>query len=233
MTTPTPTRAIGFALEQKWNEAIAENEQLLNQNPSDIETLNRLGFALMKKGYLKKAKAQYKKVLSIDSAHPIASKMLKRLEGATFDKQASMISTNPFIFLEEPGRTKMVTLCKLAGHKILFSLSPGQKVVLIPKRFTIEVRSTQKIYLGVLPDDLSYRLLPFIAGGNEYEAYVNHVEKNELSIFIKELKRGKKFRTTPSFISTNSNYTPFIREDLLQPGTQFEPGELGHDEEER
>ncbi len=57
-------------------------------------------------------------------------------------------------------------------------------------------------YIGMLPDDLCKRLIKFIHGGNKYEAYTRTTANNKISIFIRELKRVKRYKNNPSFIST-------------------------------
>lgn len=216
MTTSSPLTAINLALAQKWDEAIAANKELLINNPLDIDALKRIAYAYLKSGDIAKAKRHYRTILSLDKNNPVALKALKRIEsGGAIDTNNH--APSPMMFLEEPGRTKIVPLVNLAPSKTLFGVMPAQKVHLVVKKYTIEVRDDHKHYLGALPDDLAHRLIKLIVGGNEYEAYVKHVDKNELSIFMKETKRSKKFKNLPSFsISSLTSYNPYIQEGLLR-----------------
>jgi hypothetical protein len=54
-------------------------------------------------------------------------------------------------------------------------------------------------YLGVIPEDLSQKLIRFINGGNQYQGFIKSVDRQKLEVFIKEVSRSKKFLTTPSF----------------------------------
>jgi hypothetical protein len=57
--------------------------------------------------------------------------------------------------------------------------------------------------LGALPDDIAYRLIRFLKGGNTFEVFVKNVSKNCLMVFIKETARGKKFFSQPTFINNS------------------------------
>ena len=74
MSTPLKTLAIQKALSNDWKEASEINLQLVNENPQDIDSLNRLGFSFMKLGLYPKSKDAYKKVLTLDKTNPIAVK---------------------------------------------------------------------------------------------------------------------------------------------------------------
>ena len=77
---PSKDFAIKYALENNWEKAYKENLRLLDQNPTDIDTLNRIAHALIKLAKYRKAKSYYQKVLDIDETNPIALKNLRRLE---------------------------------------------------------------------------------------------------------------------------------------------------------
>lgn len=198
-------RAIKSALAQNWKEAIRLNQELLDLNSENVAALNRLAFAYLKSGSIPSAKTTYKKVLKIDKYNPIALKNLKWLTNLSrkdIDHDTT-VSPSPTIFLEEPGKTKIVNLVNPAPFRVLCNVMTAQKVMLHPKKHAIEVRNIKGIYLGALPDDLSHRLLRFISAGNTYDAYIKNVEKNNISIFIRELKRCRKFLHHPSFSLVN------------------------------
>ncbi|RJR15216.1 tetratricopeptide repeat protein [Candidatus Microgenomates bacterium] len=193
--------AIKAALDQNWKEAIRLNQELLEQEAEDIAALNRLAYAYIKTGSIASAKTTYKKVLKIDHYNPIALKNLKWLNNISKQdiQKDTDSSPSPTIFIEEPGKTKVVTLVNPAPIKTLCNVMTAQKVVLHPKKFTIEIRTTHNVYLGALPDDIAHRLLKFIAGGNTYDVYIKNIQKNVVTVFIKESKRGRKFTQYPSF----------------------------------
>ena len=73
------TQAIQTALVGDWAKAIDINQLILQEEPEDIDTLNRLAFAFLSTGNPKDAKNLYEKVLSLDMQNPIAIRNLKRL----------------------------------------------------------------------------------------------------------------------------------------------------------
>lgn len=200
--------AINAALAQDWPSAISVNQKLLSENKNDISTLNRLAHAYAQTGKLDEAKKIYKKILSLDKYNIIALKNLDKLNSLPKSgkavKAAQSVpnySLSPVQFLEEPGKTKTVSLINTAPASVLSHLNPGSPVVLLPKKHSVDVRTIGKTYLGVLPDDFSFKLLRFLKAGYEYESFIKNASKNSISIFIREIKRAKRFKSQPSFLT--------------------------------
>lgn len=234
------TLAIEAALRQDWNTAIKINEELLKTNPNDIETLNRLAFALMGRGDLEKAKKHYIKILKLDHFNPIASKNLNKLGSIrprAFKKRLKMNAnsqpTNLInLFLEEIGKTKIAKLKNIAEGHIISQLKPGDEVVLSIKRRSIFILDKNKTYLGALPDDLSHRLIQFMKYGNKYQAFVKSVEKNDVVIFIKEVERASRFKNQPSFSNTSLTYLTSVRDEIFEDQEKPQVATLEELEEE-
>lgn len=210
--TPLPEVAIAAALAQNWKEAIKINTAILKQNKTDIDALNRLGFAYLQSGQFTSAKKMFQKVLKIDPYNQIASRNSKKL---TSIKRKDLVRTtggklSPLMFLEEPGKTKIVVCVNPAPKNVLSTLVAGQEVQLKARNHAVEVRDERNAYLGVLPDDLSFKLIKFLAGGNRYQTLIKGVGKNTLTVFLRETARGKRFAHQPSFITTTS-FLPFSR----------------------
>ena len=224
----TSQAAIDEALKNNWDAAITLNKQILKENPTDIEALNRLGFALSETRNVKEAKKIFKKVLQINRFNPIALKNLKRLElfkegkvkiGRTTHPNGQVkMRVNHFasLFLEEVGKTKVVNLINIAEAKIISTLHSTDEVILIPRRRGVAAVTTDNEYIGALPDDIARRLFLLMKGGNEYEAYIKSVDRNEISIFIRETKRQPKFRNQASFLGKGSVYYTTVREEAFQ-----------------
>jgi hypothetical protein len=191
-------QAIQTALIGDWTSAINFNQQILQAEPDDIDTLNRLAFAFLSSGNQKEAKTLYEKVLSLDMKNPIAIRNLKRV-GDPSTKRTSILINN--LFIEEPGKTKVMDLINIADKKVIGYLRSGEKLVLTIKRSKIFVLDLENQFIGMLPDDTGQRLIKFIEAGNEYEAYVRTGDSNRVSIFMRETKRVKKFKNQPSFVS--------------------------------
>jgi tetratricopeptide (TPR) repeat protein len=213
MTTVPPAAddAIAAALIQDWKKAISLNSAILKVNKTDLDALCRLGFAYLKSGQFTSAKRIYQKVLALDEYNQIATKNLKKL---TSLKKKDVENTpgslmSPMIFLEEPGKTKIVECVHVAPSTVLSTLSAGQEVQMKVKNHAVEIRENDT-YIAALPDDMSFKLGRMIAGGNTYQAIVKAVDKKSIKVLIRELSRGKKFAKQPSFTSTTS-YVSFAK----------------------
>lgn len=223
-------QAIDAALRQDWKEAIKLNSSIIKNDQTNIDAFNRLAFAYLKNGQMKKSKETFEKTLKIDPYNQIACKNLKKIH---IVKKCSLFASenqniSPLLFLEEPGKTKIIPCINAAQVHTLSALSCGQKVVLKPKKYTIEVRDKQNRYIAALPDDIAFRLLKLIACGNQYSVFVKGVSKNCVSVFIRETKRGKKLHNQPSFIGT-TNYIPYQKGILHEESKPHIPSD---DEEE-
>jgi tetratricopeptide (TPR) repeat protein len=206
---PLKAQAIQTALMGDWDNAIILNQTILQEDPNDIDTLNRLGYAFSSIGSIKEAKDIYQKVLTLDTLNPIALRNLKRLNNGNTPAKGSngnftKLMTN--LFIEEPGKTKVIELINVADKKVITPLRSGEGLQLSVKRMKIFVLDSQKQYIGMLPDDIGRRLIKFIEGGNTYEAYVKTVDNNKVSIFARELHRTPRFKHEPSFLSSLSKF---------------------------
>lgn len=213
--------AINAALAQDWKEAIRINTALLKADKTNISFLNRLGFAYLQSGEILLAKKTFLKVTKLDTYNQIAIKNLKKLGSV---RQKDLVKTSkkqviPMSFLEEPGKTKIVECVNSAPVGALSTVFPGEEVELKARNHVVELRSSANIYLAALPDDLSFRLIKFLAVGNTYQALVKSVAKNTLTVFLRELSRGKRFANQPSF-ATTAMYVPFTRSERAEDGTE-------------
>lgn len=196
--------AIKKALDNQWEEAIKTNLEILEENDHDLDTLNRLAYAYLKSSNLELAKKTYNKVISIDKTNPIALKNLKKLETLSSNNGTSSKSNHvnhlmENVFIQEAGKTKTVELTNLADRKTLISLQHGDEVMLTIKRSKVFVQTSEKTYIGMLPDNVGIRLVSFMKGGNEYIGCVKSIDEKSVNVFIKEIKRAKKFSNQSSF----------------------------------
>lgn len=204
--------AVHAALTQNWKEAIRINTEILKEKKESVEALSRLAYAYMKTGQIPLAKKTYEKVIKLDQYNHIALKNIKKLD--TIKKRDPGNDNeghlSPLMFLEEPGKTKIVECIHLAPNQVLSTLSAGAYVLLKIKNHCIEIRTQSNTYLAALPDDMSFKLSKLMSAGNTYQAIVKSIEKNSLKVLIRELSRGKRFAHQPSFTSTTS-YIPFAK----------------------
>ncbi len=228
-------KAIQTALVGDWSEAVNTNKELLDDNPKDIDALNRLALAQTFLGKLKSAKMTYQKVLKIDPLNPIALRNLKNLKGT---KKIS-VNTSPLAlgnqFIEEPGKTKVVELVNIAQSTVIQTLANGLKVNLVIKRSRIFVLKGEKQYIGVLPDDIGRRLIKFMKSGNEYEAYLKSVNPHKVIVFVREVKRTSRYKNQPSFLSlapTDSGIFDRSRIAVRKADSELEDDEEVEEDEE-
>ncbi|KKU87972.1 MAG: TPR domain protein [Candidatus Gottesmanbacteria bacterium GW2011_GWA2_47_9] len=232
MTDVSALAAITAALSQDWKQAVQINTKLLLENKDDVDSLCRLAFAYQQTGKLTLAKTTYQKVLELDEYHQIALKNLKKLTTLKSRdvSHTSKTTISPILFLEEPGKTKIVECVHLAPAQVLSTLTSGQEVYLKAKNHCVELRDDRNRYVAALPDDLSFKLLKFLAGGNAYHALIKGVEKKSLKVFLREVSRGKKFATQPSFTPSFA-YVPMVKDQTAKEPAETEEGEAEENEE--
>lgn len=201
---PSKTQAIQKALIGDWKNATLINKAILKENPNDIDALNRLAFASTILGKIKEAKSAYRKVLKLDSVNPIALRNIKRLSGYSLGKtNKGGIVSQVASFLEEDGKTKVVELINVAQARVIARLRTGQPLTMSIKRLKVFILENGKQYIGMLPDDISKRLIGFIKGGGIYETYVKLVNERRVVVFIKEVEKSSRFKDQPSFLQTS------------------------------
>lgn len=215
-------QAISAALACNWEEALKINQTIIEVDPKNVDALNRIARAYFELGNLKEARKHYESALKQDPYNQIAAKFLKRID--TFSKKgekmvlphnSSQISSD--LFIEEPGKTKLVNLLKVAEPQKLSLLSSGILVNLVVKNRGISITDPDNEYLGVLPDDLSHRLIRLIRGGNKYQAIIKTIKTNGLSIMVREVFRSARFRNQPSFLDGLNVKLAYSSDNIIVP----------------
>ncbi len=226
-------KAISAALANDWKEAVSINESILAKDKTNIDALNRLGYAFWRIGQTEKSRLSFLKVKKLDPYNQIAEKNLNKLESAfkqkisPDDQNNNPYPVSPLDFLEDPGKTKLVQCINIAPNQTLSCIHCGQEVFLKPKNHTIEIRDESNRYLAALPDDISFRLIKLMAGNNTYSCIVKNVCKNTVTVLLREISRGKKFANQPSFTSNTFSMGYLVKEmapDIEKPDTS-ETGE--------
>ncbi len=191
-------QAIRASLQQDWEQAIELNVYILQRNPQDIATLNRLAKAYVQKNQVEQAKDLYQKVLELDRYNPIATKCIQKL---SLDSGHTVTDCPDYLInlIDEPGKTAVLPLTRLANHDIISQLRTGQKLKLIPKNRYLAAYTELGVYVGNIPDQNSAILLSFINQGNQYEAAIKTMATSSVTIFIREIHRCDDLSNTPSF----------------------------------
>lgn len=216
-------QAINAALDQKWEDAIKLNRQIIKIDPCNVDALNRQAKAYMELGKYNLARKYYNEALKFDPYNPIASKNLKIIKAFKINQNKNcdpcaeaglngQARLSPSLFLQEPGKTKVVNLLKVAEPQKLSHVYCGMKVEAVSKNRKIIITDLNQQYLGVLPDDVSHHLIRLLKGGNKYELFVKSIRVNGLCILIRETFRSKRFRNQASFLDSLS---PNISTDII------------------
>lgn len=190
------TQAIAAAKVANWDEAVEINLQILEQDEKNVNALNRLGIAYLQQGKKNKARDSFKQVLEIDKTNNIAKKQLERIKS----KQNSVAPTfHREHFIEEPGKTKIVELHRLAGKEVLSAAAVGQVCQLNLKKRFISIETEDGVYIGALPEDISFRLSKLIQTGNKYSCRLHSCNYNQCTVYLKELQKSKRNADIHSF----------------------------------
>jgi len=191
--------AIAAAKHLNWDEAIQINQEILEINPKEVNALNRLGVAQMQTKQLKKAHKTFLAVLSIQKMNVIAQKNIQKIK----QKQVAKISTFTNNFIEEPGKSKTIQLCRLTNKKHLQNMNPGQQCDLVLKNRYVSIKIDDQ-YVGSLPEDISFRLSKLINDGNTYSCTIKACSEKQCMVHISEKKISKKNTNIPSFALIHS-----------------------------
>jgi len=207
--------AIDAALSSNWEKALDLNSKIIKDDPGNIDALNRLAHAYFELCDYKLAKKFYSLALDVDQYNPIALKNLKIIQSfknlsgqkPSLNHHAKIL---PSLFLQEPGKTKVVSLIKVAEPQKLSKAYCGMGVELSFKNRGITITDEFGGYLGVLPDDIAHRLIRMVKGGNRYSAFIKSIKVNGISILIRETYRASRFKNQPSFLEFSNSYSPEI-----------------------
>jgi tetratricopeptide (TPR) repeat protein len=209
-------KAISAALLGNWTEATKLNLKIISQNPKDIDALSRLARCYAEQGQAKKAVSTCQKVLKIDPFNTIALKSVKKWKALRAgEKHNGPTALSPELFLEEPGKTKLVPLVHVGDQKTLAKLDSGDEVKLNPKSHRIPVLTAEGKYVGRLPDDLSARLRKLIEAGGIYKVLIKSIDAKAVTVFIREIKKAESFKDSPSFPSEKIEYVSFTPPELV------------------
>lgn len=202
----TERAAIQAALQANWSQAINANLDILTADPKNTAALNRLGIAYLKSKEPSNAKKAFLKVLKLDPFNSIAKINLKKASPKfSGDTDNTTLSNHTFSFIEEPGKSKVITLTNIGEPNIIASLYTGLEVELkiAARKVKVITKKTDK-YIGCLPDDISVHLIRFIKGGYKYQTLIKSSDTTNVQVYIREVKSSKRLKGNPSFASSSS-----------------------------
>lgn len=197
--------AINFALSANWEEAIKTNQDILQIEPLNLSTLNRLGVAYLKNNQIDQARKEFEKVLKIDQFNAIAKNNLKKSTSkfASLIQQDNPLSNHTYSFIEEPGKSKVITLTNIGEPQVLTNVYTGLETQLVISARKVKVQTSNEKYIGSLPDDISVHLIRLIKAGYKYRTLIKTSDLTHVEVFIQEIKNSKKLRGVLSFNSSH------------------------------
>ncbi len=180
-------KAILAALKGEWEDAVKYNKSILKAYPGDTQTLNRLAKAYCELGKVNQARQFCRKVIKIDPFDSIALRNLDNWGRLTTSQKASSFASYAADFIEEPGKTKLVSLLYPGDPGVISKLSAGEEIILAPHSHRVSVTTKDNKYIGRLPDDLSAKLRRCVKLGNSYRVLVKSVDQRNIKIFLREI----------------------------------------------
>ena len=206
-------QAIQAAQNNDWKLAVQINQEIIDEKENDLEAMNRLGLAYLKLDQAAKAKKTFKNILKIDGSNIIANKHLAKLKNN--EKTKDIIFNKDTSFIEEPGKSKIFTLHRLAGKGQLKKLKVGENCQLQLKNKFISITDESGKHIGALPDDISFRLSKLIKTDNKYDCVIYKVNEKQCCVQIRETERSKKNEQIQSFPNRSQGNITYLNEDFV------------------
>ena len=218
--------AISLALEGDWEKAAVLNRVILDVTPNDVETMNRLGKALMESGQYVEAREVLTRVVEAAPYNNIARKNLTRLAqleeapapaGSGLKGVGAARSFAARSFIEESGKSGATVLQKPGSARAAAGAAPGDQLALVIEGSSLCVYRRGNEYLGRVEPKLARRLVRLMQAGNRYEAAVIGVKDEGTSIIIRETFRHPSLQKVCSFPSrAKDEPRMYLRENVLR-----------------
>ncbi len=196
-------RAVELSTSNRWEEAIATNEQLL-QLGEDTECYNRIGKAYLELGRFEEAQEAYNNTLQLNPSNVIARKNLARLKDlAHMDdrglRKEQRTYADPQLFIIETGKTALTTLTNVPGREIGLRLVSGEQVELQYDEKSVSVIDSEGRTIGQFEPLLAQRLIEMHNAGSRYAAAIANLDGNQIKVLIREIFQSPDQRHIVSF----------------------------------
>jgi tetratricopeptide (TPR) repeat protein len=218
-------QAIALAMQGRWREAVAANQEIIASFPSDFDAYNRLGRAYIELGEYSLAKEAYERAIELDPYNIIAQKNLRRLSylgEATAGSEADSDQVEPQHFIEETGKTGVVELRYLAPREILAKMVAGDRVYLRRDGPGLAVENGRGEYLGQVEPKHSQRLIKLMAGGNRYSAAIVSSTEDRVAVIIREVYQDPSQTGQLSFPPKGiESLRPYLSDKMLRRELEY------------
>ena len=218
-------QAIALAMQGRWREAVAANQEIIASFPNDFDAYNRLGRAYMELGDYSPAQEAYSRALELDPYNIIAQKNLRRLsylEGIEAGSGVDSAKAEPQHFIEETGKAGVVELYRLAPQGMLAKMTAGDRVYLKVDDATLAVENGRGEYLGQVEPRHAQRLVKLMAGGNQYAAAIVSAAEDRVAVIIREVYQDPSQAGQLSFPSKGvKGLRPYLSDKMLRRGLEY------------
>jgi tetratricopeptide (TPR) repeat protein len=211
-------QAIALAMQGRWREAVAANQEIIASFPHDVDAYNRLGRAYIELGDYTQAKEAYERAIEIDPYNVIAQKNLRRLpylgEGGA---EADSDRAEPQHFIEETGKAGVVSLYRLAPPAVLVRMAAGNKVSLKRDGSGLAVVNARGEYMGQVEPRHAQRLAKLMEGGNQYTAAIVSAAEDRVLVIIREVYQDPSMAGQLSFPpKSGESLRPYVSDKMLR-----------------
>jgi hypothetical protein len=210
-------------MQNKWQEAADLNRQILEHFPEDVDTLNRLGKALMELGLFAESRDQYARATKADPSNGIAAKNLVRLTKLAEEAAASPVAVqqaqrvDPSVFIEESGKTAVTGLVDRAPFHSIATLTAGDRLTLKVEGASVRLIGPGDIVVGQLEPKIAQRVIRLVAAGNRYSAAITSIDEQHVRVIIREEFRDPSMRSRPSFPTQQGpEIRPYTRDSTFR-----------------
>ncbi len=218
-------QAITLAMQGRWREAVAANQEIIASFPGDFDAYNRLGRAYIELGDYSLAKEAYERAIELDPYNIIAQKNLNRLSylrKAEAGPGADSDRVEPQHFIEETGKTGVVDLYRLAARGTLAKMVAGDRVYLKAEGANLNVENGRGEYLGQVEPKYSQRLVKLMAGGNRYSAAIVSSAEDKVKVIIREIYQAPSLVGQLSFPPKGvEGLRPYLSDKMLRRELEY------------
>lgn len=215
------------ALEARWEDAIALNDEIIERYPKDAEAFNRKGRALSERQRFGEAFEVYQMALKRDPANIIARRNLQRLDllrsrpapngGDGRSLPTGTDIPRPHVYIEEVGKTWHGELVNPSEPTVLAEVASGEQLHLRQEGQRLLVMDREGGRLGEIEVGTAARVLALMAAGNRYEVYALGLSAQGMRVIVREVYREPSQGSKLSFPGKIKATRAYERErDLLR-----------------
>ncbi len=243
---PKPRRTLiidlrATALQNRWEDALAISEEMLERFPPDAETFNAKGRALSALRRYPEAFEAYQESLRLDPPNMIARRNLQRLDILRNRDVANRLSDVPVVvaaiprtnvFIEEVGKTWRGELVNATDTGTLNEVSTGEQLEMVIDGERLYVEDQHGTRLGEFDADTARRVIELTGGGNRYEVYALGITTQSIAVILREVYRDPRLATRVSFPGKIKATRAYLRErDLLMQRDEADFLDAGDDDD--